>query len=165
MLLLVMQTDFQDAQHSGKPRIVDLRQQALDRSIDMRAERADLGAAGTREQAALRTRVTRTDRDVIGIEQIAELLVEDPVIPTVRLEQKLLEEPGGVRAMPFRRARVGHGLHDLILGSERGGAALGFRPHCPKGIAPGDPRSLRMRYRPGQSGRRRMMVAPANDRG
>ena len=54
MLLLVMQTDFQDAQHSGKPRIVDLRQQALDRSVDMRAERADLAhcRAGSAGRAA-----------------------------------------------------------------------------------------------------------------
>src|SRR5262249_9594874 len=30
------------------------------------------------------------------------------------------EEPSGVRPMPLGRTHVGHGLHDLVLGGERG---------------------------------------------
>jgi hypothetical protein len=57
----------------------------------------------------------------------------------MRLEEKLLEEPRGVRTVPFRRARVGHRLDDLILGGEHGGAAFRLGAHGPKCIAPPQP--------------------------
>jgi hypothetical protein len=41
-------------------------------------------------------------------------------------EQKLLEEPGGVCAVPFRRTGIRHRLHDLVLGAQGRGAALGL---------------------------------------
>ena len=46
----------------------------------------------------------------------------------MRHQQELLEKPGGVRAMPFRRTGVRHRLHDLILRAERGRTALGLAP-------------------------------------
>jgi hypothetical protein len=41
-------------------------------------------------------------------------------------EQELLEEPGGVGAVPFRRARIGHRLDQLILRRERRGTTFGL---------------------------------------
>jgi hypothetical protein len=41
-------------------------------------------------------------------------------------EQELLEEPGGMGAVPFRRARVRHRLDQLILWGQGGGAAFGL---------------------------------------
>ena len=41
-------------------------------------------------------------------------------------EQELLEEPGGMGAMPFGRTGVRHGLDRLVLGAQRRGPALGL---------------------------------------
>ena len=41
-------------------------------------------------------------------------------------EQELFEEPGGMGAVPFRRARIRHRLDQLILCRQRIGAALGL---------------------------------------
>jgi hypothetical protein len=44
----------------------------------------------------------------------------------VLAEQELLEKPGGMGAVPFRRACVRYRLNLLILRGQRAGAALGF---------------------------------------
>ena len=41
-------------------------------------------------------------------------------------EQELLEEPGGMGAVPFRRAGVRHRLDQLVFGRQRRGPALGL---------------------------------------
>ena len=91
---------------------------------------------GPRQQAALRPRVPRTGGDVIGVEQVGELARRTPDSPADAAQQELLEEPGGVRAVPFGRARVRHRLHDLVLGRQRRRAALGLAAHGAEGSAP-----------------------------
>ncbi len=66
---------------------------------------------------------------VIGVEEKGEAAVEGAVVPQVRRKDESLEEPGGVRHVPFDRAGVGHGLHHVIVGLELGGEALGGAAH------------------------------------
>src|SRR5690606_24860434 len=56
---------------------------------------------------------------VVGVEQMAEGFVPEPVAWREGVQDELFEEPGRVREMPFRRARVGHRLHDVVLDRER----------------------------------------------
>jgi hypothetical protein len=49
-------------------------------------------------------------------------------------EQKLLEKPGRVRAMPFRGACVRHGLDQLILRAQGRGAAFGLLADTEKSL-------------------------------
>ena len=115
MLLLVMQADFDNFENARGFRRRHLLDQPLDRRVDMGAIGGDVLAVRPRDQAALRPRMTRTGGDVIRIEQKGKTLVEYLVGRIVRHEQKLLEEPGNVSAMPFRRACIGHRLHDLVF--------------------------------------------------
>ena len=80
--------------------------------------------------------VTRAGADVIGIEQEREIGVEGPIARRVLAEQELLPEPGGMRPMPFRGARIGHGLDLLVLRRERRSPAFGL-------MADGDKRVLK----------------------
>jgi len=82
------------------------------------------------------SRVARPGRDVVGIEEISEPPVEDPITGKMRDQEELLEKPGRVRAMPFGRARIRHRLHYLVLGAQGSGATLGLRAHPAEGIAP-----------------------------
>jgi hypothetical protein len=68
--------------------------------------------------------VTRTDRLVVRVEEVRERGIERCVALDVRREEERLEEPGGVRPMPFRRAHVGHGLDDLVFFGEGGGEVV-----------------------------------------
>ena len=140
MLLLVMQTDFEDADHLRQISVFGTGEQALDRLVDMAPECGHIVAIGARDQPALRPRVTRAGSDVIRVEEIGEALIEDAIPRKVRNEQELLQEPAGMRAVPFGRARIGHRLHHLVLGGERRGAAFGFRAHGAKGVPPYEPR-------------------------
>ncbi len=115
MLLLVVQPDLDDRKHALCVRRRHLRNQALDRRIDMGAICSDILAVRTGDQATLRPRMPRASRDVVGIEKKRKSLVEDPVVRIVRHQQKLFEKPGDVGTMPFCRARVGHRLHDLVF--------------------------------------------------
>ena len=85
---------------------------------------------------ALVAGVPRTGADIIGIEQKGVVGVEGLVALAVLAEQELLEEPGGMRAMPFRRTGIGHRLHDLILRAQQRGAAFGLGPNGTESIAP-----------------------------
>ena len=102
----------------------------------MRAIGRGLGDARARDQTALRAGMTRACRHIVGIEQIGEALVEGTVRRHERTQQKLLEEPGDMRAVPFRRTGVGHRLHHLILGGKRRGAPLGLIANRDEGVAP-----------------------------
>src|SRR5215210_5660266 len=97
----------------------------------------DLAGIGPGNKAALRPIVTRAGRHVIRVEEVGEARIERLVAGTVGTEQELLEEPGGVGAVPLGRARVRHGLDDLVLRRERRRAALGLVPDRAKG---GEPR-------------------------
>src|SRR5207249_1921096 len=81
-------------------------------------------------------RGARGGRHVVGIEEIRELLVEDPITGKMGDQEELLEEPSRVRAMPFGRAGVRHRLHQLVFGAQGSGATLGLRAHGAEGIAP-----------------------------
>ena len=60
--------------------------------------------------------MTRTGRDVVGIEKKRKAFVENPVSRVMRHEQKLLKEPCHVGAVPLGRTGVLHRLHNLIFG-------------------------------------------------
>ena len=115
VLLLVMQADFDDRKDPVTAPCIRRCDQPLDRLVDMDTIGRHFARIRPRNEAALRTRVPRTGGDIIGIEQEGEALVEHAIIRQMRHKQKLFEEPGRVRAMPFRRARIRHRLHDLIL--------------------------------------------------
>ena len=78
--------------------------------------------------AALVAGVTGTCGDVIGIEQKGVVGVEGLVALAVLAEQELLEEPGGMGAVPFGRTGVRHRLDQLVLGTQGSGPALGLVP-------------------------------------
>ncbi len=78
--------------------------------------------------------VAGTGADVIGVEQEGEVGVEGLVAGAVLAEQELLEEPGGVGAVPFGRAGIRHRLDQLILGRQGGGPALGLVADGQKGL-------------------------------
>ena len=143
MLLLVMEADLEYAHHLRQRRLLGTGEQPRDPVIDMRAERCDLLAVRPRQEPAPGPRVARSGRHVIRVEEIGELLVEDPIAGEMRDQQELLEKPGGMRAVPFGRTGIGHRLHDLVLGTKRRGAAFGLRAHGAEGLAPDGPRIVR----------------------
>src|SRR5947209_2685009 len=100
MLLLVMQPDLENAQHFRQLRVLRAREQSLDARVDVDAEGGNAFAVRPRDEAAPRPRLPRSGRDVVGIEEIRELPVEDSIAGKMRDQEELLEEPGGVRAMP-----------------------------------------------------------------
>ena len=136
VLLLVMQADLKNREHALRISRRHLLDQPLDRGIDIGAIARHVFAVRPRDQAALRAGVARTGGDVIGVEQERKAFVENLVGWIVRHQQELLEEPGDVRAMPFRRRGIGHRLHDLVLGRQMRGALFRLRPHAAEGVAP-----------------------------
>ena len=73
VLLLVMEPDLQDAQHLGE--LAPARRLASNRSTAASTcarKAATSLAVGPRDQSALRPRVARAGRDVVGVEQIGE---------------------------------------------------------------------------------------------
>ena len=73
---------------------------------------------GPGQQPALGTRMPRTHLLVVGVEQHAEVGIEGRHAGRVLGQDKGLEEPGGMRQMPFGRAGIGHGLYAGILGGQ-----------------------------------------------
>ena len=92
----------------------------------MPAVGGDFVGAGAGQVAALVAGMAGAGADIIGIEQEGVVGVKRLVALAVLAEQELLEEPGGMGAVPFRRAGVRHRLDQLILGRQGGGAALGL---------------------------------------
>jgi hypothetical protein len=87
--------------------------------IDVTPVREHVVEARAREHAALGARVLVAYGVVIGIEQYPVRRVEALVARPLR-EQEGFKEPGGVREVPLRRARVGHRLQRAILGRKSG---------------------------------------------
>ena len=84
MLLFMMQPDFHDWKDPfGFRRGFD---QPRHGGIDMGAIGDCLGNARPRDQAALRPRLPRTGRHIIGVEQEREALVERPIIRRERAQ-------------------------------------------------------------------------------
>src|SRR6476620_507255 len=118
MLLFVVRSDLDDRKYAGGVRRRHLPDQPLDRCVDMRSIGSDIRSVRTGDQASLRPGMTRAGRDIIGVEKKRKSLIENPVIRIIGNQQKLLEEPCDVCAMPFSRTRVRHRLDDLVLWRE-----------------------------------------------
>ena len=126
MLLLVVEADL-DQRRELREGLLAGGLEELDHSgIDMPAIGGDFIGARAGEVAALVAGVPGTCGDIIGIEQEGVVGVEGLVALTVLAEQELLEEPGGMGAMPFGRAGVRHRLDQLVLGAQGSGPALGL---------------------------------------
>src|SRR5262245_20006898 len=109
----------------------------------MGAERRNAFAVRPRDQPAPGARMARSSRDVVRVEEIGELGVANAIAGKMRDQEELLEEPRSVRAMPLGRAGIRHRLHHLVLGAQRGSAALRLRAHGAKGFAPDGARIVR----------------------
>jgi hypothetical protein len=101
MLLLVMEADLEDAHHLGQLRFVGASEQAFYSLVDMGAKRGDLFAIRPRDEPALGPRVARPSRHIVRVEEIGEPLIEDAIAGKMRPQEKLLEEPGRMRAAPL----------------------------------------------------------------
>ena len=112
VLLLVIDAELDQL---GRFRVERCIEQASERLIDESTIVAHLRDGRPREQPTLGAGLPRTDALIIGVEAIFEALVEHAIAGEEAFQQEGLEEPGGMREMPFGRARVVHGLHDLIL--------------------------------------------------
>ena len=134
VLLLVIEADLDEGRHARKGLGVGAVDETQHRGVDMGAIVADLGDGGAGDQPALRPRMPRPGADIIGIVQEGETLIEDRMLGRMRGQNELLEEPGGVGAVPLDGARVRHRLDDLVLARERRGAALGFGAHDLVGV-------------------------------
>ena len=94
-------------------------EQALHSDVDVLPVVGDLGDARAGDDAALVPRLPVPDSVVVRVEQVAERIVVEAVAAVLRREDEGLEEPGRVRPVPLRRARVGHRLHGLVFGRQR----------------------------------------------
>src|SRR6476620_8285014 len=101
MLLLVVEADLYQRHELGEGLLAGGLEELDHGGIDMPAIGGDLVRAWAGQVAALVAGVPGTCRDVIGIEQKRVGGVERPVTLAVLAEQELLEEPGGMGAMPF----------------------------------------------------------------
>ena len=109
--------------------------------VHMFAVGVNLGQAGPRQHPAMRPRMARTERFVIGIEQMRVARIERAVTRRMGRKHDRLEKPAGVREVPFDRTRVGHGLDALVLGGQARGQCKTVRAHIAKAggnaLAPG----------------------------
>src|SRR4051812_1054394 len=87
----------------------------------------DFISAGPRNHAARVALRTFAYVVVVGVEQISEGIAEGLVSGRMRYQDESLEEPGRMRAMPFRGARLRTRLHHLVFGAERRSQSLGHR--------------------------------------
>ena len=116
MLLFMVAAELDQRGHGGRQIVLDERGH---RAVDMVAIRKDSLERRARDHAASRARLTRAYAFVIRIEQEIELTIVHAVAAQILFEDHPLEEPGGVREMPFRRACVGHRLHGGVGVGER----------------------------------------------
>ena len=135
VLLFVIETEFDQRCDDLECLAFELHDQPVDGRIDVRAIVGDVGRIGSCQHSAMRTGMARACRDVIRIEQERILFVEFGIALAIGLEQKLFEEPGRVRAVPFGGAGVRHRLDDLVFRRQRRCAALGFGADHPEGVA------------------------------
>jgi hypothetical protein len=126
MLLLVVEADLDQRDQLCKAVLIGRLEELDHGGIDVPAIGGDLVGAGAGQVAALMAGVPGAGADVIGIEQEGVVGMEDLVALAVLAEQELLEEPGGMRAMPFGRAGVRHRLDQLVLRAQGRGPALGL---------------------------------------
>ncbi len=137
MLLLVMCPELDQRRGPLPDRLAG----GFDESQHRRGNMVAIGGDGidgrSRQKAALRARMARPDRFVIGVEQIGEGGVEFAVSRVEGTEQEGLEEPAGVRQMPFRRADIRHRLDRLILGRQVTSEGFALLAHRGEAVALG----------------------------
>src|SRR5262245_35707342 len=97
-------------------RQVTAREDAHHRGVYVSAILPDRLERWPRQEAPRRARYPLAHGLVVRVEEESETLVERPVTSIGRGEHEGLEEPGGVRQVPFGGAGVGHGLQLLIFG-------------------------------------------------
>ena len=134
MLLLMVDADFHQGGDGGESILIRGLEEFHHGRVDVPAVGGDFFRAGAGQKAALVAGMPRACGDVIGIEEVGVVGMERPVTSAMLAEQELLEEPGGMGAVPFRGTRVRHRLDQLILGRQGGGAALGFVADCEIGF-------------------------------
>lgn len=125
VLLLVVQTEFDEAFDRGVGLAVEPVEQRLHARVDGPAVTVDLLDGRTRQQAALVARVELADRLVVGVEQHVKAGEAEFVSRQVRAQQEGLEEPRHVRDVPFRRTGLQAGLRLVVLGQQRCTERLG----------------------------------------
>jgi hypothetical protein len=106
VLLLMIEPDLDDGDE--RLEIVGGFDESRHRAVNMGAVRDDFGCRRPRDHTALRARLPWSRRDVIRVVEIGKALIERQVTGGKRAQQKLLEEPGHMGAVPLGRARVGH---------------------------------------------------------
>src|SRR2546421_12679492 len=106
MLLLVIETDFHQWRDRCQHVFPSLMKEFHYRRIDMPTIGGDFLSARTGQVAALVTGVPRSGADIVRIEQVRIIRVQGLVPLAVFAEQELLEEPGGMGAVPFRRTGI-----------------------------------------------------------
>ena len=107
VLLLVVQPELDQLRDGVVRRIGEEERHRL---VDMRSVAGDLGHPRAGDHAAFGTGMAGPGRLVVGVEQVAVGGVEPAVAGERRVEDKGLEEPGGVGPVPLGRAGVGHRL-------------------------------------------------------
>ena len=98
-------------------------------AIDQQTQPAAVVDRRTGQQPTLGPRMARTGGLVIGVEEVGESRVENPVFRLEPGQDESLEEPGGMREVPLCGADVRHRLDRLILGRQIGGQRFGLAPY------------------------------------
>src|SRR5690242_19488087 len=104
MLLFVIEPDLVQRRDSLQRILWRRLEKFHDRRIDMAVIGADLLVAGAGDVTPLMAGMARTSADIIGVEQEGVIGVKRHVARAMLAEQKLLEVPGRMGAMPFSRA-------------------------------------------------------------
>ena len=120
MLLLVVEADFDQWRDRLQGVLAGLMKEFHHRRVDVPAVGGDFSALG-RSDGRAGGGAPRSGADIVGVEQDRRSRGERAVASTVFAEQELLEEPGGMGAVPFRRAGVRHRL-DQLAPASRGAA-------------------------------------------
>ena len=131
MLLLVIQTEFDQRRGDFPHGSVGSGDQRQHGDIDVLAQGMYLTQRGTGQQAALRPGMPRTQRLVVGIEQLSEAPVERLVADSKWLQDDGFEKPAGMCKMPLCRAGVRHRLDALVFGRQWCGENQAVRAHLP----------------------------------
>ena len=126
MLLLVIEADFDKGCQFLQRGLGRILEKSHHGRVDMPAIGCDVFDAGAGQQTARVAGVPGTGADIVGIEEIGVVRVKRLVAFAMFAKQELLEEPGGVRPVPFRRARIRHRLYDLIFRAKGRGAPFGL---------------------------------------
>ena len=128
VLLLVVEPQLQERRHLGTCR-GGRGEEGLELLVHESPVGEYLGDGGAGPQAALGTQGPGAGTHVVGVEQRHPGRRVRAKPRLVRPEHEGLEEPAGVGKVPLGRARIGHGLNDVVLDSEGPAEVLGGGPH------------------------------------